>query len=160
MRTRYVRPLTTAERASLEALYRHGRIDYERRRAHFILLSAAGQHLKAAATLVGFSRKTAGAALRAFEAAGVAGLHEPKRPGRRSRVSTEVLQELDAALAQSPRAQGLPANNWTSPLLCRHLEQKYRIQLSDDQALRIMRKLEYRPVRPRPRLAKGDPEAK
>lgn len=160
MRTRYVRPLTPEERAALETLYRQGRLHYERSRAHFILLSAAGHHLKAAATLVGMSRKTAGHTLRAFEAHGVAGLHEPPRPGRPSRVSASVLQELDAALAQSPREQGLPANNWTSPLLCRHLEQKYGIRLSDDQALRILRKLEYRQVRPRPRLAKGDPDAK
>jgi transposase len=160
MRTRYVRPLTEVERAALETLYRSGRTHYERRRAHFLLLSADGQHLKAAAALVGMSRKTAGHTLRSFETAGVAGLQEPKRPGRRSRVSAAVLQELDAALAQSPREQGLPANNWNSPLLCRQLERKYGIHLSDDQALRILRKLEYRQVRPRPRLAKGDAEAK
>ncbi len=75
-------------------------------------------------------------------------------------MSAAVLTELDAALQQSPREQGLPMNNWSSPALCRHLEEKYGIRLSPDQALRIMRKLEFRQVRPRPRLAKGDPEAK
>jgi hypothetical protein len=46
--------------------------------------------------------------------------------------SAAVLQELDAALAESPRTQALPANNWTSPLLHRHPEQKYEIRPSAD----------------------------
>lgn len=125
MRTRYVRPLTAEEQRALEALYRDGRTHFERRRAHFILLSAGGHHLKEAAALVGMSRKTAGHTLRSFEAEGVSGLHEPKRSGRRSRASAAVLQQLDEALAQSPRLQGLPANNWSGPLVSRHLQEKY-----------------------------------
>lgn len=160
MRTRYVRPLTPEERQALEALYRDGRTHFERRRAHFILLSAGGHHLKQAAALVGMSRKTAGHTLRSFETRGVSGLHEPHRPGRRSRVSAAVLQQLDEALAQSPRVQGLPANNWSGPLVSRYLQEQHQIRLSDDQARRLLRKLEYRQVRPRPRLAKGDPDAK
>ena len=160
MRTRYVRPLTAEERAALETLYREGQWHYERRRAHFILLSAAGQHLKAAAALVGMSRKTAGRTLREFEAQGVPGLREPKRPGRRSQITPAILTELETVLAQSPREQELPANNWSSPVLCQHLARKYGIHLSDDQALRLLHKLGYRQVRPRPRLAKGDPQAK
>jgi transposase len=160
MRTRYVRPLTDEERAALEALYRQGRLHYERRRAHFILLSAAGHPLKTAAELVGMSRKTAGHTLRQFEAQGVAGLLEPHRPGRRSRVTPALRAELDAVLSQSPRAQGLPANNWTGPVLCHYLAQRYQIPLSPDQARRLLHQLQYRQVRPRPRLAKGDPEAK
>jgi transposase len=160
MRTRYVRPLTEEERSALEALHREGHLHFERRRAHFILLSASGHHLKEAATLVGMSRKTAGNTLRAFEAQGVTGLHEPKRPGRNSRVSAQVLGQLDAALSQSPRLQGLPANNWTGPLVSRYLQEKHQISLSDDQARRLLHKLDYRQVRPRPRLAKGDPSGK
>lgn len=160
MRTRYVRPLTNEERVALETLYREGHLHHERRRAHFILLSAAGQHLKAAAELVGMSRKTAGRTLRQFEADGVAGLLEPKRPGRRSQVTAAILAELEVVLARSPREQGLPANNWSSPVLCQHLARQYGLRFSDDQALRILRKLGYRQVRPRPRLAKGDPQAK
>jgi transposase len=160
MRTRYVRTLTSEERAALEHLYRHGRTHFERRRAHFLLLSAAGHHLKQAAGLVGMSRKTAGHTLRTFEAQGVAGLHEPSRPGRRSRVTAAMREELDATLQRSPREQGLPTNNWTGPGLCRHLQEKYGVALSPDQAVRLMRQLGFRQVRPRPRLAKGDPEAK
>lgn len=160
MRTRYVRPLTGEERSALEALHREGHLHFERRRAHFILLSASGQHLKAAAALVGMSRKAAGQTLRAFEAQGVTGLKEPKRPGRTSRVSAEVRQQLDAALSQCPRLQGLPANNWTGPLVSRYLKEKHQISLSDDQARRLLHQLDYRQVRPRPRLAKGDPAKK
>ncbi len=160
MRTRYVRPLTDEERSALEALHRQGHIHFERRRAHFILLSASGHHLKASATLVGMSRKAAGNALRAFEAQGVTGLHEPQRPGRSSRVSAEVLKQLVAAASQSPRLQGLTTNNWTGPLVSRYLKEKHQILLSDDQARRLLHKLGYRQVRPRPRLAKGDPAGK
>lgn len=160
MRTRYVRPLTETERAELTSLYREGSLHYERRRAHFILLSAEGHHLNAAADLVGMRRKTAGRTLRQFETSGVSGLREPKRPGRRSQITPAMLADSDVVLAQSPRDQGLPANNWSSPVLVQNLDRQYQLRLSDDQALRILRKLGYRQVRPRPRLAKGDPQAK
>jgi transposase len=124
MRTRYVRPLTANERAALEHLYRYGKSHFERRRAQFILLSAAGHHLQQAASLVGMCRKTAGHTLRTFETEGEPGLHEPKRSGRRSRASGTVRQELDAALQRSPRELGLPTNNWTGPVLSRHLQER------------------------------------
>lgn len=157
MRVRYVRPLTAMERQELESLQRHGRSASIRRRAHFILLSANGHCLAEAAGILRMARSTAGRVLNAFEGGGLTALVGPKPQGRPSRVSPEVRRELTSALEASPREVGFPTNNWTSPLLVAHLQRQHGITLSEDQALRLMRTLGFRRVRPRPRLAKGEP---
>lgn len=156
MRQRFVRPLTTEEEQDLRQLYREGRTHLERRRAHFVLLSAAGQDLLHAALLVGMSRKTAGRTLRVFEAAGVAALRDVPPPGRVSALGPEPRAEVTQVLRQSPREQGYATNNWTGPLLRDYLIRTYQITLSVDQVQRIMHQLGFRRVRVRRKLAKGD----
>lgn len=160
MRARCVRPLSPEEQTALEALYAKGRSHLERRRAHFLLLSAQGKALCEAARLVGISRKAAGYTLRRFEAHGVAVLHEHERQGRRSALTPELKAKLDTVLQGSPRAQKLPTNNWTGPVLVQYLKKEHSLELSADQARRWMHQLGFRRVRPRPRLAKGDRDAK
>lgn len=160
MRARCVRSLSVEERAGLEALYQRGKSHLERRRAHFLLLSDQGQKLCAAARLVGISLKTAGYTLRRCEQHGVAVLREHPRQGRPSALTPALGVELDGVLQASPREQGFPTNNWTGPVLVAYLKQKHSLVLSADQARRWMHQLGFRRVRPRPRLAKGDREAK
>ena len=160
MRARFVRPLSPGEQTALEALYAKGKSHLERRRAHFLLLSAQGKALCEAARLVGISRKAAGYTLRRFEAHGVAVLHEHERQGRRSALTPELKAKLETVLQGSPRAQKLPTNNWTGPVLVQYLKKQHSLTLSDDQARRWMHQLGFRRVRPRPRLAKGNRDAK
>lgn len=160
MRIRCVRPLTADETAALKTMHREGKSHMERCRAHFLLLSAQGRALCEAARLVGISRKTAGYTLRRFETHGVAVLREHARTGRRSALTPEIATELATVLAASPRDQQLPTNNWTGPVLVQYLKKKHSLILSDDQARRWLQRLGLRRVRPRPRLAKGDPDAK
>ena len=156
MRSRHVRPLTTEERQALTSLHREGRTHFERRRAHFILLSAAGHRLKEAAELVGMSRKTAGRTLRVFEAEGVDSLRELARGGRRSALGDAARLEIAAVLSRSPRDQGYATNNWTGPVLRDYLIKKYQVTLSVDQVQRLMHQVGFRRVRARRKLAKGD----
>lgn len=160
MRIRCVRLLTAEETAALKTLHREGKSHLERCRAQFLLFSAQGKALCEAAQLAGISRKTAGYTLRRFESQGVAILREHVRTGRRSALTPELAAELATVLAGSPRAQQLPTNNWTGPVLVQYLQKKHALTLSDDQARRWLQRLGFRRVRPRPRLAKGDPEAK
>lgn len=156
MRQRFVRPLTPEEQEGLQQLYQQGRTHFERRRAHFILLSATGQDLQAAAGLVGMSRKAAGRALRLFEAEGVGALRDVPRPGRLPALGTTVREQLTQVLRQSPREQGYATNNWTGPILRDHLIRSYQVTLSVDQVQRVMHQVGFRRVRARRKLAKGD----
>lgn len=156
MRSRYVRPLTLEERQALTRPHREGRTHFERRRAHFILLSAAGHFLKEAAELVGMSRKAAGRALRVFEAEGVNALRELPRGGRRPSLGEEAHTQVAAVLSRSPREQGYATNNWTGPVLREYLIKTYQVTLSVDQVQRLMHQVGFRPVRARRKLAKGD----
>ena len=156
MRQRFVRPVTTEEESGLQQLYRAGRTHFERRRAQFILLSAAGNDLLHAAQLVGMSRKTAGRTVRVFEAGGVAALRDVPPPGRQSALGPEARAAVTQVLRQSPREQGYATNNWTGPLLRDYLIRTYQVTLSVDQVQRIMHQLGFRRVRARRRLAKGE----
>lgn len=156
MRQRFVRPLTTEEVTALEQLHRSGRTHDERRRAQFILFSAAGHDLLHAGQLVGMSRKTAGRTMRVFEAGGVAALRDVPRPGRVSALGPGPRAEVTQVLRQSPREQGYATNNWTGPLLRDYLIRTYQVTLSVDQVQRIMHQLGFRRVRARRKLAKGD----
>ncbi|HEY2018272.1 MAG TPA: helix-turn-helix domain-containing protein [Bryobacteraceae bacterium] len=156
MRQRFVRPLTPEERTGLEELHQRGRTHDERRRAQFILFSAAGHDLLHSAQLVGMSRKTAGRTLRVFEAGGVAALRTVPRPGRVPALGPAARREVAEVLRQSPRQQGYATNNWTGPLLREYLRRTYQVTLSVDQIQRIMHQLGFRRVRARRKLAKGD----
>lgn len=156
MNQRFVRPLTPDEQVGLQQLYQQGRCHFERRRAQFILLSAAGHDLQTAAALVGMSRKAAGRALRCFEAEGVTALQEVPRPGRVSALGAEARAQVQQVLRQSPREHGYATNNWTGPLLRDYLSKTYSVTLSVDQVQRIMHQVGFRRVRARRKLAKGD----
>lgn len=160
MRVRHVRALSPEEQSELNRLVRDGHTHSERRRAQFILLSAAGHHLKQAALDLGMARSTAGRTLRAFEAGGVRALREPHRTGRPPRLTPEIRRVFDQALQQSPREHGFPTNSWTAPLAATYLASQHGVILSADQTRNWMRALGFRRVKPRPRLAKGDADAK
>jgi transposase len=156
MHQRFVRPLTTEEQEALQQLYQQGRTHLERRRAHFVLLSAAGHDLQAAAGLVGMSRKTAGRTLRLFEAEGVTALRCVPRPGPVSALGTAAREQVQQVLRQSPREHGYATNNWTGPVLRDYLIRTFQVTLSVDQVQRIMHQVGFRRVRARRRLAKGE----
>jgi putative transposase len=156
MRQRFVRPVKPEEEGELQQLYQYGRTHFERRRAQFILLSAAGYDVQAAAGVVAMSRKTAGRTLRVFEAAGVAGLRDVPRPGRVPALGSAARTQVAAVLQRSPREQGYATNNWTGPILRDYLRKTYQVTLSVDQVQRLMHQVGFRQVRARRKLAKGE----
>lgn len=156
MRTRFVRPLSSEEEQALTSLYREGRCFLERRRAHFILLSAGGRLLNEAAELIGMSRKTGGRTLRVFEAQGVDALREKPRGGPRPALDAEQRAQVAEVLKGSPRAQGYATNNWTGPVLRSYLTKTFKVTLSVSQVQRLMHRVGFRLVRARRKLAKGD----
>jgi len=137
-------------RRSEEARYDH--------RLHGVLLVAEGLSCRQVAILLGDSPGTVGNWVHAFIEDGLAGLAEGDRPGRPSRLAPEQLQEIDRILRTTPSDAGLVGNLWDGPALAAFIEDRYGLRLGVRQCQRLFRKLNFRLRKPRPEIAKADPE--
>lgn len=129
-------------------------------RLHGILLICNGFSCHEVADLFGHSPRTVQYWVHHFEQSGFVGLEETPRPGRPCRVDEVVLEEISQHLRQSPRDLGYAQNLWDGKLLSHHLNKKFGIFLGVRQCQRLFRQLGFRQRKPRPLLAKSDPEAK
>jgi transposase len=137
-------------RRSEEARYDH--------RLHGVLLVAEGLTCRQVASLLGDSPGTVGNWVHRFSQRGLGGLAEGDRPGRPTRLNPEQLREIDQMLRGSPREAGLEANLWDGPSLAALIEQRYGLSLGVRQCQRLFRKLNFRLRKPRPEIARADPE--
>ena len=137
-------------RRSYEARYDH--------RLHAILMVAQGMNCRQVAELLGDSPRTVAYWVNRFEAEGLSGLADADRPGRPRRLNDQQLQEIEQALRSNPADFGLNANLWDGKLLSHHIRQQYGIELGVRQCQRLFRQLGFRLRKPRPLIAKADPQ--
>ena len=137
-------------RRSLESRYDH--------RLHGVLLVAHGLSCPQVALLLGDTPRTVEYWVQRFEKEGLSGLVEGERPGRPTRLSEEEFQEIAAALRQPPTAVGLKANLWDGKTLLAFIQDRYAVTLGVRQCQRIFRHLGFRLRKPRPVIARADPE--
>lgn len=137
-------------RRSQEARYDH--------RLHAVLLVAQGVTCPEAAVLLGDSPRTVQYWVRRFEDEGFAGLADADRPGRPKKLSEQQLAEVSRALRDSPVAANLDANIWDGKTLSAFFKQEFDIDLGVRQCQRLFRQLGFRLRKPRPLIAKADPE--
>ena len=137
-------------RRSEEARYDH--------RLHAVLLVAQGMSGRKVAQLLGDSPRTVAYWVRRFEEEGLAGLAETPRPGRPRRLGEDQLAHLAGVLRKSPDDVGLTAHLWDGKTLSAYIRQAWDIELSVRQCQRLFRQLGFRRRKPRPVLAKADPE--
>jgi transposase len=128
-------------------------------RLHGVLLICNGFSSNEVAELFGHSPRTVQYWIHRFEKSGFAGLEETPRPGRPSRIEEAVLEEISQQLRQSPRELGYAQNLWEGKLLSHHLKERFGISLGVRQCQRLFRQLGFRRRKPRPLIAKSDPEA-
>jgi transposase len=81
-----------------------------------------------------------------FEAEGLSGLADADRPGRSRRLSEHQIEQIQHALRSSPADFGLASNLWDGKLLSHFIRQ------------RLFRQFGFRLRKPRPLIAKADPE--
>lgn len=129
-------------------------------RLHGVLLICNGFSSNEVAELFGHSPRTVQYWIHRFEESGFAGLEETPRPGRPSRIEEAVLEEISQQLRQYPRELGYAQNLWDGKLLSHHLKERFGISLGVRQCQRLFRQLGFRRRKPRPLIAKSDPEAK
>lgn len=128
-------------------------------RLHGVLLICNGFSCNEVAQLFGHSPRTIQYWVHSFEKSGFAGLEETPRPGRPSRVDEAVLEEISKHLRQSPRDFGYGQNLWDGKLLSYHFKERFDTSLGVRQCQRLFSQLGFRRRKPRPLLAKSDPEA-
>jgi len=137
-------------RRSYEARYDH--------RLHAILMVAQGMSCRKVAKLLGDSPRTVAYWVNRFEAEGLSGLADAERSGRPCRLNEQQLHEIQAALRSSPADYGMAANLWDGKLLSHFISQRFGVELGVRQCQRLFRQLGFRLRKPRPMIAKADPE--
>jgi transposase len=136
---------------SEEARYDH--------RLHGILLVTGGFSCSQVADLFGHSSRTVHSWVRRFEESGFAGLRETARPGRPTALGEAVRHGIGRDLRRSPFEFGYTQNLWDGKLLSHHLTEHYEVDLGVRQCQRLFHHLGFRRRKPRPLIAKSDPEA-
>jgi transposase len=138
-------------RRSPESRYDH--------RLHGLLLVSTGRSCYDVADLLGQCPRTVENWVRSFEQHGFAGLQEGMRSGRPSKVAETIRQALACDLRRSPRDLSYPQTLWDGPLLRYHLTERFGLQIGVRQCQRLFHQLKFRRRKPRPVIAKADPEA-
>ena len=128
-------------------------------RLHGVLLVSSGMSCYEVAELFGQSPRTVQYWVKRFEQSGFAGLQEKQRRGRPARLDAKRLEAIGADLRREPRSFGYEQNLWDGKLLSHHVSEKYGEKLGVRQCQRLFRQLGFRRRKPRPLIAKADPEA-
>jgi len=126
---------------------------------HGILLVCSGMNCYEVAQLLGHSPRTVEYWVRNFERSGFAGLEETPRSGRPSVLDEKKRIAIGKDLRRSPRDFGYEQNLWDGKILSYHLAHKFHITLGVRQCQRLFNQLGFRRRKPRPIIAKADPEA-
>jgi len=127
-------------------------------RLHGVLLVSHGLSCGEVAALLGQNPVTVQRWVNAFNADGFAGLQEGERSGRPAQLQPDQWAALERELRQSPRSLGYGQNLWDGKLLAHHLLRQHHIALGVRQCQRLFRKLGFRRRKPRPMIAKTDPD--
>lgn len=137
-------------RRSEESRYDH--------RLHAVLLVAQGMRCPEVARLLGAAPRTLEYWVRRFEQEGLGGLVEGDRAGRPRRLSAEQIEEINTVLRQTPRQVALTGTLWDGKTLSAFIAMRYEIVVGVRQCQRLFRQLGFRQRKPRPMIAKADPE--
>jgi len=137
-------------RRSKESRYDH--------RLHGILLVAQGMSCPEVSRLLGDSPRTIEYWVRRFEDKGLAGIVEGERSGRPRRLSDEQLEEIDSVLRQTPESVGIARGLWDGKGLAEFIKNRYGVSMGVRQCQYIFKSLGFRLRKPRPLIARADPE--
>jgi transposase len=158
----FMKPLTIADASTIvlglqDEIRRSKESRYDHR-LHGVLLVAQGMNCPEVARLLGDSPRTVEYWVRRFEDKGLAGLVEGERSGRPRRLSDEQLMEIDSVLRQAPEAVGIERGLWDGKGLAEFIRKRYGVTLGVRQCQYIFKSLGFRLRKPRPLIARADPE--
>ena len=93
-------------------------------RCHYVLLNAEGWSVPHIAQRLDRNEHTIRTWLKAYQTAGLPGLHNTPQPGRPATKGQEVTAQLEHLLVQSPSHFGYLEEGWTVDLIRHYLAQK------------------------------------
>ena len=138
-------------RRSEESRYDH--------RLHGLLLVAHGLSCLEVSHLLGDAPRSVQYWVKRFQESGLGGLTEGERSGRPGRLKEAHLQDIEKALRKTPAEAGLKEGGvWDGKTLSTYLEKKHGVRLQARQCQRLFRQLDFRLRKPRPLIARADPE--
>jgi putative transposase len=109
-----------------------------------LLLSLEGQRPGWIADVLGLTRMSLNRWVRAVNAKGLEALKDKTRPGRPSRLTPQIAEQVEAHLERSPLVFGLNRARWDGPTLVEHLKRQYGLRMKVRQAQNWMHQLGYR----------------
>lgn len=145
--------LNHSKRKRLQRLARrtHNKIVF--RRCQIILHLTQHAPPKQIARALGCDVSTVYRTHQAFLRDGIAALVPKKSPGRPRKLTPQQVQRLEETVTREPRALGKNFSNWTAHKLCLHLH----VAVHAVTLLRYLWRLQWRWLRPVPRIASPDP---
>jgi len=157
-----MKPLTIADASTIvlglqDEIRRSEESRYDHR-LHGVLLVAQGMSCPEVSRLLGDSPRTVEYWVRRFEARGLTGLVEGERSGRPRRLNDKQLEEINSVLRQAPESVGIAGGLWDGKGLATFIKKRYGVTLGVRQCQYIFRSLGFRRRKPRPLIARADPE--
>ncbi len=128
-------------------------------RLHCVLLVCHGKTCAEVVALLGDSLRIVEYWVRRFNEAGIKGLRDAAKSGRKPRLLPEDKEIVADDLRHSPREFGYTQNLWDGKLLSYHLKEKFGVELKVRQCQNLFHELGFRRRKPRPVIAKSDPLA-
>jgi transposase len=157
-----MKPLTISDAATivlgLQDEIRRSKESRFDHRLHGVLLVAQGMSCPEVSHLLGDSPRTVESWVRRFEDKGLSGLVEGERAGRPRRLSDEQLEEIDSVLRQDPGSVGIARGLWDGKGLAEFIKKRYGVTLGVRQCQYMVKSLGFRLRKPRPLIARADPE--
>lgn len=139
MRRREIRVLTVEETEKLKRLS-HSQTAAHRqvRRATIILMAADGQHLDVIGETVKCSADRVSYWVKRFNEAGLAGLEDKPRPGRKRVYSQQERGQIIALARTHPDQLGLAFGRWSLSRLTEYINSQLGITISRAQLGRVL----------------------
>lgn len=127
-------------------------------RLHAVLLATKKLSCPRIGELLGDSERTVRNWINAYRQRGLQGLVDEERSGRPRRLSEAQVEKIDAVLRLSPQDVGLAPGIWDGKTLRAYVNKSFGVNLGVRQCQRIFRQLGFRLRKPRPVIARSDPQ--
>jgi transposase len=142
--------VTEEQRRTVDALLRRQDLPpRQRERLEMVKAVGLGQEIPAIAEWSGRTPRTVRQWLCRFEDGGPAALRDAPRSGRPAEADGAYLAALDAALATTPPALGLPYDVWTSARLSAYLAQTTGVTIAPSWLRTLLKRRDYTHGRPK-----------
>ena len=129
------------------------------RRMLALALVLEGASREAAARAAGMDRQTLRDWVHRYNAEGLAGLHDRRRPGPRPRLSPEQEAELVTAVEQGPDPDRDGVVRWRRADLRALIEARFAVRLHERSVGKVLRRLGFARLSVRPKHPKADEAA-